>query len=152
MNPLLIILLIFVGVPLLELYFLIEMGSVIGAIPTIFLTVFTAVLGGLLVRAQGVSTALRVQASISKGELPAVEMLEGAVLLVAGFVLLLPGFFSDTIGFLFLVPFFRRWLVLYFLKRSRVMTPAREGVAPNNDSEPRVIEGEFRREDDPKNE
>ncbi|MEJ2528676.1 MAG: FxsA family protein, partial [Gammaproteobacteria bacterium] len=56
MNPLILFLLLFVGIPLFELYWLIEVGSYIGAIPTIFLTVFTAVLGGLLVRMQGLAT------------------------------------------------------------------------------------------------
>ncbi|MES9966284.1 MAG: FxsA family protein, partial [Sedimenticola sp.] len=68
MNPLVIFLLLFVGIPLFELYFLIEVGSEIGALPTIFLTIFTAVLGGILVRMQGFSTALRVRDAMERGE------------------------------------------------------------------------------------
>ena len=67
MNPLFLFLLLFIGIPLFELYWLIEVGSQIGAIPTIFLTVFTAVLGGVLVRIQGLSTVLRVQKSMAMG-------------------------------------------------------------------------------------
>ncbi|HIP53679.1 MAG TPA: FxsA family protein [Chromatiales bacterium] len=145
-----LILLVFVGIPLIELYFLIEIGARIGALPTVFLTVFTAVLGGLLVRAQGVSTALRVQKVLTRGELPAVEMLEGAVLLAAGVVLLLPGFFTDAVGFLLLIPSLRRALILYLLRRSRIMRPPppNHRAAGRSSETPRIIDGEYRREDD----
>lgn len=79
MNPTLIFLLLFVGAPLLELYFLIEVGSVIGALPTILVSIFTAVLGGALVRMQGMSVLLRVQQNLAKGQAPALEMMEGAL-------------------------------------------------------------------------
>jgi UPF0716 protein FxsA len=93
MNPLFIFILLVLGLPTLELYLLIEIGSDIGAIPTIFLVVFTAVLGGLLMRQQGVSTLMRVRQAMDRGEVPALEMLEGAVLLLGGLLLLIPGFF-----------------------------------------------------------
>lgn len=145
MNPLILFLLLFVGIPLFELYWLLEVGSYIGAIPTIFLTVFTAVLGGLLVRMQGLTTAMRVQKSMAMGEIPAVEMLEGAVLLACGFFLLLPGFFTDILGFLALVPPIRRWLVLTFLKRAQILRPPQQPPGSDN---PRIIEGEYHRDDD----
>ena len=150
MNPLLIFLLLFVGIPLVELYLLIEVGSEIGAIPTLFLTVFTAVLGGLLVRLQGFTTALRVREAMERGEMPAIEMLEGVVLLVAGIMLLLPGFITDAIGFLCLVPPVRRGLLLAFLRRSGVLRSSGSAPEPDSESRPRVIEGEFKREDDGK--
>ena len=81
-SPALIFLLIFVGAPLLELYLLIEVGSVIGALPTIALSIFTAVLGGLLVRIQGFGVLFRVQAAMERREVPALELLEGAMLLL----------------------------------------------------------------------
>ncbi len=148
MNPLLLFLLLFVGVPLFELYWLIEVGSYLGAIPTIFLTVFTAVLGGLLVRMQGLATAIKVQKSMAMGEMPAIEMLEGVVLLACGFFLLLPGFFTDILGFLALVPSIRRWTIVVFLKRAQIIQPPAQ---PHDDAEvhrPRIIEGEYRRDDD----
>ena len=141
--------LLFAGIPLLELYLLIEVGSEIGAIPTIFLTVFTAVLGGLMVRVQGFSTALKVREVLDRGEVPAIEMIEGALLLLAGFLLLLPGFLTDAIGFLLLVPQIRRALVLWYLRRSGgVPTASPIQRQRRRESGPRVIEGEFRREDD----
>ncbi len=149
MNPLLIFLFVFVGMPLFELYFLIEVGSEIGAIPTIFLTVFTAVLGGLLVRVQGFSTALRVRRNMEQGELPAVEMLEGIVLLFSGLLLLLPGFFTDLFGFLCLIPPLRRAGLVWFLSRSGIMQAVREAKSDGNTPhEPRVIEGEYQRHED----
>ena len=151
MNPGLIFLLLFIGVPLIELYFMIEVGSQIGAIPTISLVVFTAVLGGLLVRLQGFSTLMRVREMTERGEIPAVEMLEGAVLLLAGFSLLLPGFFTDALGFLCLVPKLRRWAIITFLQRASIIQP---GFRPPHDKphqhkphHPHVIEGECQREE-----
>ncbi|MCW8889444.1 MAG: FxsA family protein [Sedimenticola sp.] len=147
MNPLALLLLLFVGIPLVELYFMIEVGSVIGALPTILLTVFTAVLGGLLVRIQGFSTAMRVRAGMDRGEVPAIEMLEGVVLLLSGILLLLPGFFTDLFGFLALVSPIRRAVIVGFLKRSGTIQPV-AGADPGSTHEPRVIEGEYRRDDD----
>ena len=147
MNPALLLLLLFIGLPLFELYFLIQVGSELGAIPTIALSVFTAVLGGMLVRLQGITTLMRVRATLERDEVPALEMLEGALLLVAGFFLLLPGFLTDFVGFLCLVPPVRRAMVLFFLRRSGTMQhppPPGDARQPG----PKVIEGEYRREDD----
>lgn len=147
MNLLLIFLLLFVGIPLTELYFLIKVGSQIGAFPTIFLTVFTALLGGYMVRRQGFSTLMRVREMASRGEVPAIEVMEGAVLLVCGVLLLLPGFITDAVGFIFLVPPIRRWLLTAGLQGSGILRPA----TPEQSGQPRkpdVIEGEFKREDE----
>ncbi len=149
MNPLFLFLALFVGIPLLELYWLIEVGSVIGALPTLFLVVFTAVLGGMLVRMQGFSTALKVRDATARGEVPAIEMLEGAVLFIAGVVLLLPGFFTDVVGFLLLIPPLRQWLVIAGLKKLQVIRPHPHQPGPEQEqAPPRVIEGEYRREQD----
>lgn len=149
MNPLFLLLLLFVGIPLTELYFLIQVGAEIGAIPTITLTVFTAVLGGMMVRVQGFSTLLRVRDAISREEMPALEILEGAVLLVTGVMLLLPGFITDAIGFILLVPPIRRALLVYFLKHSGILQRQPPFRQPEQNKEnTRVIEGEFRQVDD----
>ncbi|MES9870225.1 MAG: FxsA family protein [Sedimenticola sp.] len=150
MNPLVIFLLLFVGIPLFELYFLIEVGSEIGALPTIFLTIFTAVLGGILVRMQGFSTALRVRDAMERGEVPAVEMMEGVMLLVCGILLLLPGFFTDAFGFICLIPQARRGMIIWMLKRSRIMQHPQgpDMQRPGQHGSGRVIEGEFERDKD----
>ena len=79
-----------------------------------------------------------------RGKLPAMEMLEGMVLLVAGALLLTPGFFTDAIGFLCLIPPLRRALIKWFMKNSRI-TP---GPPPASKNGHITIEGEFHREDD----
>ncbi len=151
MNPGIIFLLILVGAPLLELYVLIEVGSEIGALPTILISVFTAVLGASLVRIQGISVLLRVQKTLARGEVPALEMLEGAFLMMAGIMLLFPGFITDAIGFLLLVPPLRRKFILAVIKRSGTMGPGPGGPSAPAETEVRrirVIEGEYRHEDD----
>jgi UPF0716 protein FxsA len=148
MNPLFFLLLLLIGIPLIELYFLIRVGAEIGAFPTLFLTLFTALLGGLMVRNQGFSTLLRGRQSLDRGELPAIEMMEGTVLLICGFMLLLPGFITDAVGFVLLVPPLRRWLLTAGLQHSGIMRPGRSGHASGQSRQPEVIEGEYRREDD----
>ena len=88
MNPVGILFLLFLLVPLVEIYFLIKVGSLIGAIPTIALVVFTALLGAMLLRFQGWATVQRTRTTMARGELPALEMLEGVLLLFAGALLL----------------------------------------------------------------
>ncbi len=102
---------IFLLVPIIEIYLLINVGEVIGAGWTIFLVVFTAVIGVWLLRIQGLSTLTRAQQKMQQDELPAREILEGMGLLVAGALLLTPGFFTDTVGFFLLFPPARFWLV-----------------------------------------
>lgn len=147
-SPVLLFLLFFVGAPLVELYLLIEVGSEIGAIPTIALSIFTAMLGGYLVRMQGFAVLFRAQSQMANQEVPALELMEGAMLLLVGLALLLPGFITDAIGFLLLIPPLRRWLVVRWLKSRGTLTPAPGArPAPETRSE-RVIEGEYRREDE----
>ena len=151
MNPGIIFLLLLIGAPLVELYVLIEVGSEIGALSTILLSIFTAILGAALVRLQGVSVLLRVQETLARGEAPALEMLEGAVLMMAGVMLLFPGFITDAMGFLMLVPPLRRRLIVAVLKRSGAMGPAPGGRAAGEGEDIRrvtIIQGEYRQEDD----
>ncbi|TVQ91591.1 MAG: FxsA family protein [Chromatiaceae bacterium] len=143
--PLLIFLFVFVGTPLVELYLLIRVGAVIGALPTIALSLLTAAIGGYLVRLQGLGVLMRVRAMLARDQLPALELLDGAVLLLTGFALLLPGFVTDIIGFLLLVPPLRQALIRRYVQVVPV-TVVRPG--PDAESGPRVIEGSFRREDD----
>ena len=147
MNPTLIFLLLFVGAPLVELYFLIQIGSVIGALPTILVSIFTAVLGGALVRMQGMSVLLRVQENLAQEQVPALELMEGAVLMISGLLLLLPGFITDAFGFLMLVPPVRKALILAVLKRTGTLQPAAPGDGEKT-VHFRIIEGEYRRDDD----
>ena len=154
-----ILFLLFLSIPIIEIYLLIQVGDIIGAWPTIFMVVFTAVLGVALLRWQGLVTLNRVQASMARGELPAVAMLEGVFLLVAGALLLTPGFFTDAIGFALLIPPLRQFLAQSLLLRGLFKTGGgfRGGSfsagstyenPPGETGGPKVIEGEYERRDD----
>ncbi|EIC23502.1 FxsA family protein [Thiorhodovibrio frisius] len=136
-------LLIFVGTPLIELYFLLKVGTIIGALPTILLSIFTAALGGYLVREQGLSVLMRVRSMVDRGEVPAFEMLDGAILLLCGFSLLLPGFVTDALGFLLLIPALRHALIRRYL----AVQPA-AGDVEIRTSRREYIDADYRREDD----
>ena len=130
--------LLFVAVPLLELYILIHVGSLIGILPTIGICILTAVIGASLLRYQGLQTLARVQTKLSRGEVPATDMLEGVILLLCGFLLLTPGFFTDVIGFLCLVPVFRTFIATRIL--SQLLTKASSSPNVNHSV---IIEGEY---------
>jgi UPF0716 protein FxsA len=119
-----IFLIIFIVVPLVELYFMLQVGEVVGAFSTVLLVVFTAIAGGLLVRQQGFSTMLRMRETAARGETPALEMIEGSILLLSGIMLLLPGFITDALGFLLLVPPLRKAFILWLLRRTNVLYSA----------------------------
>jgi len=150
MNLFPILLVAFFAIPLLEIYLLIVIGGLIGAVPTIFMVVFTAVLGTLLIRHQGFATLERARQMLNRGQLPTVEVIEGAILLIGGALLLTPGFFTDFIGFLCMVPPLRRRVALWYLERHmRGPGPGPGDLDMGNGHEgPRTIEGEYRREDD----
>lgn len=141
-----VLFLLFLLVPLLEIYLLIQVGRVIGALPTVFLVVFTAVLGALLVRAQGFATLGRARQALARGEVPAIQMLEGVVLLISGVLLLTPGFFTDALGFLGLVPVIRQRLIMTFLRRSGIVPVTPSPSAGRSGR--RTIEGEYWRDDE----
>ena len=118
-----VITIIFLIVPVVEIYLLIEVGQVIGALWTAFLVVLTAVIGVRLLKIQGISTLMRAQNKMQTGQAPAQEMLEGVGLMLAGAFLLTPGFFTDAVGFFLLIPPARIWLVSKVV--ARLMTTAR---------------------------
>lgn len=106
---------VFIVVPLLELYVLIEVGSEIGALPTILLTILTALVGGLLMKYQGLQVVQQAQMAVAKGETPQQQVIEGMMIFIGGAMLLLPGLVTDFLGFLLLLPPIRvalakRWL------------------------------------------
>lgn len=150
-----LLLLFFLTIPVIEIYLLIKVGGIIGALPTIGLIILTAVIGAWLLRQQGLSTLHRVQTTLASGEIPALEVMEGMVLLVCGALLLTPGFATDTIGFLGLIPAVRQKLILWLLKRVNVVQVNGEVHRPHpfhphgthHPHHPKTIEGEYRRED-----
>ncbi len=115
-----IIFFLFIAMPILEIFLLIQVGSAIGALATIAIVILTAVLGTWMLRAQGLSTLAKAQTRLTGGEVPAFEMMEGLALGVGGALLLTPGFVTDAIGFACLIPFTRRLLVRGLSRRVSV--------------------------------
>ncbi|MBP0602562.1 MULTISPECIES: FxsA family protein [Aeromonas] len=104
------LLLLLVGLVLLELTVMIEVGSVIGALPTVGLLVLTAVLGSSLVRSEGIKTLFSAQQKMQQGEMPGREVMGGMMLALAGLLLIIPGFVTDFFGILLLQPWLRNRL------------------------------------------
>ncbi len=126
-------LIIFMLVPIIEMWILIEVGGLIGALPTIALVVLTATLGLSLLKRQGLSTLMRARRKMDEGSIPASELVSGVMIAVGGALLLTPGFVTDAIGFALLIPRTRQWFLLKLVDRYRDKI---------------IIEGDFRRVDD----
>jgi len=141
-----ILFLFFFTVHFIEIYLLLQLGGIVGILPTILLVIFTAVLGAWLLRQQGFATWKRFQDNLAKGEVPAYEMIEGPILLVGGALLLTPGFFTDALGFACLIPQIRQLFAKYVLEKHLIRTqnnsPFQSSKSKNN-----ALEGEFKRED-----
>ena len=145
MRPLL---LMFIVIPILEMWLLITVGREIGALPTIGLVFLTAIVGLALLRRQGISTVLRAQQKMQTGELPAREMVEGIFLAVGGALLLTPGFFTDALGFACLIPGLRQLLLGRILRRVVVVQTHVGGTGPyRRPDEDDIIEGDFSRDE-----
>jgi UPF0716 protein FxsA len=116
--------LLFTLVSVLELALIIEVGSRLGVPTTILLILFTAVLGAYLAQTQGWQVLTRLQTELSAGQLPSNTLIEGFLILIGGAFLLTPGFLTDTLGFLFILPptrkRFREGLKAYFRSRFNV--------------------------------
>lgn len=91
----------------MEIYILIEAGRIVGLVPTIGLIVTTGVAGAWLARDQGVEILRKIQEETTRGQMPAITLIDGALVLIGGLLLLTPGFFTDALGFSFLVPLTR---------------------------------------------
>ena len=155
--------LLFIIIPLIELYFILVVGDAIGAFWTVILVIMTAVIGVNLLRIQGMSTLAKAQRNMAQGQIPAMEMMEGIALAVAGVLLITPGFITDSIGFLCLIPASRRAIIRYLMTKTTVKTGFNAGSAgfqsnqyqQKEQSEPdtkppkvgQTLEGEYRRED-----
>ncbi len=138
---------LFLIIPIIEVYLLIEVGSYIGVGWTILLIVLTATIGVKLLRQQGISTLMRANQVMSQGQVPAMEMMEGLFLAVGGALLITPGFFTDIIGFVCLLPFTRRAIIQQILLKSTIKTSYSVHQEHEGPESSHTIEGEYRRED-----
>lgn len=140
-------LLLFILMPIIEMWLLITIGSYIGALSTILLVLLTALIGIGLLRAQGFSTLWRGKEKLQQGKIPAQEIMEGIVLAVSGALLLTPGFVTDAIGLLGLLSFTRILLVRGILNKVNFITASAQpfgqqpfGSDPKNNGD--TFEGE----------
>jgi UPF0716 protein FxsA len=112
---------LFLIVPVIEIYLLIKVGSLIGGLATVMILLSISLLGAYLVRSQGFRIIAKIQEELSQGRLPAAQMMDGALVLVGGVLLMTPGFFTDFLGIFFLVPSTRKlikmWLGLWLQAR-----------------------------------
>ena len=130
MNP---ILLSIILIPVIEIYLFIKIGSQIGAFNTISLIFITAVVGIFYARYEGLNTFKSGFAQLLKNEIPAYELISGAAIAFAALLLIIPGFATDFIGFLLIIPFTRKILLNQFSKKI-----SKKNVKKNN-----FIDGEF---------
>ena len=100
-----------IGVPLIEIYLMIKVGGVIGAFNTIFLIFFTAVTGLYFARLEGLNAIRSGFGQLLKNEIPIYEIISGAALAFASLLLIIPGFLTDVIGFLLIIPTTRKLLI-----------------------------------------
>lgn len=142
--------LLFILMPVIEIWVMIDIGSIIGAGWTVLAILATAAIGASLVRFQGLGVYSRLNQTAARGEVPAMEMIEALCLLISGVLLLTPGFITDTLGFLMLIPPLRRWFALSMLKRFFIVPAdsAEQGADVRKTTvDVTTIEGEYRRID-----
>ncbi len=110
------LLILFVIVPVTELYILIEVGKKIGSLTTIGIIILTGIIGAYLVKGQGFMILKKIQNDLNEGIMPGDSLIQGAIVLAGGILLLTPGFVTDIIGFIFLIPVSRNIVKKYLLK------------------------------------
>jgi UPF0716 protein FxsA len=112
--------LLFIGIPALEVFFMIKIGGQIGALNTITLIFITAVVGVYFAKIQGIKTLRSGVVNLYQNKIPVYEMFSGASLAIAALLLIIPGFLTDTIGFLLLIPFTRNLLIYFFFRKQNI--------------------------------
>ena len=110
--------LLFIGLPALEIFLLIKIGSQVGALNTLALIFLTAIIGIYFAKLQGIQTLKSGMVNLYQNKMPIYEMMSGASIAIAALLLIIPGFLTDFIGFLLLVPFTRKFLFSLALKKS----------------------------------
>ena len=127
-----VVILFIIGVPLIEIYLMIKVGSIIGAFNTIFLILFTAITGLYFARLAGLNAIRSGFNQLIKNEMPIYEIISGAALAFAALLLIIPGFLTDFIGFLLIIPITRKFFI------SSISSKLRNKKVNSNDD---IIEG-----------
>ncbi len=136
--------LLFVSVPLIEIALFIKVGGLIGLWPTLAIVVITAFIGTLLMRTQGANALMRLRQSMERLEDPSEPLADGAMIIFAGALLLTPGFFTDAIGLLLLLPPVRRAVFRYVKARVHVQSfTVSSGPGPEPRESDDVIDADY---------
>ena len=114
--------LLFIGIPALEVFLMIKIGGKIGALNTVSLIFLTAIIGIYFAKLEGIKTMRSGVMNIYQNKIPIYEMISGASIAIAALLLIIPGFFTDIIGFLLLIPFTRKILISFFVKKQNIST------------------------------
>ena len=131
MNP---FFLIFICLPAIEIYFMIKVGAEVGALNTIGLVFLTAIIGVYFAKLQGIQTLKSGMINLYQNKIPVYEVMSGASIALAALLLIVPGFFTDVIGFLLLIPFTRKILFKFFIK---------DKTKASTESQNKTIDGEI---------
>ena len=110
--------LLFIGIPAVEIFLMIKIGGKIGALNTISLIFLTAIIGIYFAKLEGIKTIRSGAMNLYQNKIPIYEIISGATIAVAALLLIIPGFFTDSVGFLLLIPFTRKILINSFVKKS----------------------------------
>jgi len=137
------VLLLIIGFPILEILTMIKIGKVVGILNTILLIFFTAIVGVYYARAEGLNTIRSGMINLYQNKLPFYEMISGASIAIAAILLILPGFISDTIGFLLLFPFTRKLIIGLWFKNK---------YKPTHKQDEKIIDAEIIEEEKDKDE
>ena len=126
--------LLFIGVPALEVFLMIKIGGKIGALNTVSLIFLTAIIGLYFAKLEGMKTMRSGVMNLYQNKIPIYEIISGASIAIAALFLIIPGFFTDTIGFLLLIPFTRKILISFFIKKN---------TTSNNQEDINTLDGEI---------
>jgi UPF0716 protein FxsA len=126
--------LLFIGVSTIEVFLMIKIGGKIGVLNTILLIFITAIVGIYFAKLQGIKTIRSGFANLYQNKIPVYELMSGASIAIAAFLLIIPGFFTDTIGFLILLPYTRQIIFKLFINKSK---------SRSNENDDKTLDGEI---------
>ena len=135
--------LLFIGIPAIEVFFMIKIGGKIGALNTVSLIFLTAIIGIYFAKLEGIKTIKSGAVNLYQNKIPIYEIISGASIAVAALLLIIPGFLTDAVGFLLLIPFSRRIIIRSFVKKRNPRT---------NKENTNVLDGEIIEDKDKKDE
>ena len=138
--------LLFIGIPIVEVILFITIGKYIGLWNTIFIIIITGVIGAVLVKSQGISILNRALEEIKLNKIPILSIFEGISIFIAGAILLTPGFLTDTIGCILLIPKTRNLIVSYvtsYLKKRTIYKEKTTYYSNKKNGENKTFEGKF---------